>query len=128
MRICLAGALLAVAVAGGAVAGCGSIAVQKDGGSAGDGSGGAGGASGSGGRGGATVDAGTDASSDGCASNPKATTCNGKCGLVVDNCGIHVDCGTTQCAAPLTCGGDPTMPNVCGCMNAPMTTTCNGKC
>jgi len=43
-----------------------------------------------------------------------ATTCNGKCGTLADNCGRQVNCGTTQCIAPQTCGGGDA-PNVCGC-------------
>src|SRR5436853_14274 len=98
MRIRLAGALIAVFVAG-----CGSIAVQKDGGASGGGS----------------VDAGADA----CISDPMATTCAGKCGTLADNCNRKVDCGTSQCVAPQTCGGGGTA-NVCGCTPADPTQVC----
>jgi hypothetical protein len=51
----------------------------------------------------------------GCIANPKTTTCAGlNCGVVVDNCGAQISCGS--CAAPYTCGsGSPSVPHVCGC-------------
>jgi hypothetical protein len=51
------------------------------------------------------------------------SSCAGKCGKFADNCGVMVDCGTTQCGAPDTCGGGGT-PNVCGCRDL-TTPTCD---
>jgi hypothetical protein len=51
-----------------------------------------------------------------CVSPPHSVTCMGSCGMVVDPCGATVDCGTSQCVAPYTCGGGGA-PNLCGCVN-----------
>jgi hypothetical protein len=62
----------------------------------------------------------------GCTSDPKATTCNGKCGTVKDNCQVVVDCGTTQCTGVNTCGGGGT-PNVCGCTPSTAADVCGSQ-
>ncbi len=41
-----------------------------------------------------------------------ANACNGRCGSIVNACGVTVDCG--GCAWPQSCGGGGT-PNACGC-------------
>lgn len=59
--------------------------------------------------------------SSSCTSDPVDVTCAGKCGLLTDNCGSPVDCGTSQCVAPAICGA--VSPNVCGCIP----TTCQAQ-
>lgn len=115
MGIRLAAALFAVLAVG-----CGSITAPNDGGTggtasgrAGSDAGGRGGAAGGGGQGG-VITTGRGGTGGGCVSAPQATTCANRCGRVADNCGVTVDCGTVQCAAPNTCGGGDA-PDMCGC-------------
>jgi hypothetical protein len=57
--------------------------------------------------GGATTPPPDGSGGGGCESQPKERTCTGKCGLVIDTCGIEVDCGNT-CSGSETCGGGGT--------------------
>ena len=61
-----------------------------------------------------------------CRSDDPATTCEGKCGTVRDNCRRAVDCGNT-CAGVETCGGGGTA-NVCGCTPQDPAVTCKAGC
>jgi hypothetical protein len=56
----------------------------------------------------------------GCARNPTATTCAGKCGDVVDNCGMTVACGTASCSPGQTCDAS----NLCTCGGRQCTSIC----
>jgi Hom_end-associated Hint len=61
-----------------------------------------------------------------CRSDDPAVTCAGRCGIVIDNCGRQIDCGTT-CPGRETCGGGG-VPYMCGCTPDDRATTCAGRC
>ncbi|MBI4510626.1 MAG: hypothetical protein HY698_13415 [Deltaproteobacteria bacterium] len=68
----------------------------------------------------------------GCTRHDENATCQGKCGDVVDNCGVKVNCtsangGVTCTGTGVTCGGGG-VANECGCTSEPSSTTCAGKC
>lgn len=60
-----------------------------------------------------------------CVPESKAVTCSKvDCGTVKNNCGQTVDCGTTKCLAPQSCGGGG-VANMCGC--TPLKHICDGS-